>query len=241
MYFSEQDILNLPPFAENERPTESFVCVWHTKMNLAELSDFCNEHVKDFDIPTVTQDKQRSGKHLLERLSVRLMLHLALGKSYALTHKPNGAPQLSPTGMKISISHTRETYALMLSPLPCGIDVERWTERTFRLRERFLLKEELRLTEEIADALLATTPQTLMPETARQQAATLLWSAKEAAFKALNENTDVVTLTDILLTKDSETTHKGLPLLCATPVRKPEKQVKLICRPLDCVSLVHTV
>ena len=241
MYVSEQDILNLPRFAENEIPSESCVFVWHTKMNLDELTDFCDQHVKDFDITTVTEDKQRSGKHLLERLSVRLMLHLVLGKSHALTHKPNGAPTLSPNTMEVSVSHTRETYALMLSPRPCGIDIERWTERTFRLRERFLLPEERELTETLTNALLASAEQTMARETAQQNAATLLWSAEEAAFKALNETAEGVTLTDILLKSKPETTNKGLPLLHAASIRQPEKQVKRICQALDCVSLVHTV
>ena len=78
-------------------------------------------------------------------------------------------------------------------------------------------------------------------ETAQQNAATLLWSAKEAAFKALNETAEVVTLTDILLKAKPETTNQGLPLLHAASIRQPEKQVKLICQALDCVSLVHTV
>ena len=219
MYVSEQDILNLPRFAENEIPSESCVFVWHTKMHLDELTDFCDQHVKDFDITTVTEDKPRSGKHLLERLSVRLMLHLVRGKSHALTHKPNGAPTLSPNTMEVSVSHTRETYALMFSPRPCGIDSERRTVRTFRLRERFLLPEEWELTETLTNALLATAEQTMTPETAQQNAATLLWSAKEAAFKALNDPAEVVTLTDILLKAKPETTNKGLPLLHAAAIR----------------------
>ena len=83
-------------------------------MNLDELTDFCDQHLKDFDINTGIEDKLRSGKHLLERLSVRLMLHLALGKSHALTHKPNGAPTLSPNTMEQRVSHTREPYELLV-------------------------------------------------------------------------------------------------------------------------------
>ncbi len=132
-----------------------------------------------------------------EWLATRVLLHCVAGTTAPISYDAQGAPflctpeALSP-GMAdtsaapfISISHSRGLAAIALSSVRAvGIDVERWSARPLRLAERFLMPEEMPL----LAALPAGASQTPHLQEAAERAATLLWSAKEAAFKMLHRD-----------------------------------------------------
>lgn len=118
--------------------------------------------------------KLQSEKRKCEWLAIRLLLKRLTGSETLIHYKDNGLPFLENSPYYISISHTRGYAALILSNYPNpGIDIEYRSERAWKLRKRFMNKEEL-------DQLSMASPQSTF--------ATLCWCAKETAFKALQEN-----------------------------------------------------
>lgn len=75
---------------------------------------------------------------------------------------------------ELSISHSKEYAAAMISSLPCGIDIQFTAENLNRVQEKFCTTDEKHL-------LQQELPQ--LPELSRL---TLLWSGKEAAKKMLS-------------------------------------------------------
>lgn len=104
-----------------------------------------------------------------ERLAARLAL-LQLGVSAPVVYTSQGKPEIFDESAHISISHTRGWVAVAVSSRPIGIDVERWSARPLRAAARFLSERE-------RDWLSASD--------GAADAATLLWSAKEAVYKML--------------------------------------------------------
>lgn len=121
-------------------------------------------------------DAQQSATRRRERLAVRLLLAQEDGPAARIAYDAEGRPDLrSAQAHLVSISHSRQFAALLLAPSPAlvrgiGVDIETWSDRAWRVRTKFLLPQE--------QTLLLSLP--LPP----QQAAVVLWTCKEAAFKA---------------------------------------------------------
>ncbi|MDK9705938.1 MAG: 4'-phosphopantetheinyl transferase superfamily protein [Desulforhopalus sp.] len=75
---------------------------------------------------------------------------------------------------EISITHGGEYAAALAAASPCGIDIQLQRDNLFRVREKYSLPDELRLLKE------------LLPDTAALARLSMLWTAKEAAKKALS-------------------------------------------------------
>lgn len=121
-------------------------------------------------------EAQQSAARRRERLAVRLLLALEDGPAARIAYDAEGRPALrSAHARLVSISHSRQFAALLLAPSTTslrgiGVDIETWSDRAWRVREKFLSPWE--------QTLLMSMP--LPP----QQAAMVLWTCKEAAFKA---------------------------------------------------------
>lgn len=113
----------------------------------------------------------------LEWLSVRLLLLTLLHREESgeplIGYLPSGAPYLLDGSKAISISHTKGYVAVMLTPpeQKPGLDIEQWGERVCKVASRFMRKDEI------------------TPSYHHSPVASLLvhWSAKEALYKALDE------------------------------------------------------
>lgn len=77
----------------------------------------------------------------------------------------------------------------MLSTHPIGMDIEQWSNKAWHVRDKFLTNAEFQL----------------LPSYADNDTATILWSAKEAAFK-LWKCTDLV-VSQIRLCHEEKTHH----------------------------------
>lgn len=75
---------------------------------------------------------------------------------------------------EISITHSGEYAAALAASLPCGIDIQQPRENLLRVRDKYCSLAELQLLAE------------LYPETAPLARLSFLWTAKEAAKKALS-------------------------------------------------------
>lgn len=133
----------------------------------------------------------RSQKRQAERLAARALLCDVLGESATICYTPEGRPYLADAtanqlgAQHLSISDTGPFVALSLSAEPHGIDIERYDPRALKLAPRFLSDSECS-----EFSLSART-------------ATLLWSAKEAVFKRL-EQQEGLTVSHIVLSRESD-------------------------------------
>lgn len=119
----------------------------------------------------------RRERRALEQEATRQALHYALGKASLLAHHPHGAPYLpEEPSWAVSLSHSASAVALLLvpksSPLHIGIDIEEERAELERVPPRFVREGELAQLEALG-----------LP---RATALRLLWTAKEAAYKAVN-------------------------------------------------------
>lgn len=171
MLIENQSLPDLAPYStpEDAQPPTVHVYVWKHDMDREELLAFARTHFPDLTLDPLPQG---CGKRLVEVLSVRLLLRRLLGRETRLAYHDTGRPYIPGSPLTASISHSARLYALSLAPFRHGIDVEQWGDRALRLLPRFVSPEEA--------AALASAR---MPGLSDEQWATLLWSAKEAAYK----------------------------------------------------------
>lgn len=203
------------------------VVVWTHTLPLQELAQLASGCEGD---RAADGNKTSDGcaKRQKERVSTQILLDRLTGGKMTLHHEASGRPYLtrysrtavSEKETHISISHTGSHYAVALSQTPVGIDIEQWGEKALRIGRKFLTTEE-RATflspDFIGEAGLITPAR----------CATLLWSAKEAAFKLWDERN--LTVSNILLTmaaendpltvtaKSADGRLKAFVKLCPTP------------------------
>lgn len=149
------------------------VYVWCHKLSTAALRQIAEEQgITLSQQATVGKEKRQT-----EHMSIEIMLKSILSHSVTLGHQPTGAPFVEMPDSEsphISISHTRNTYVVSIGNKPHGVDAEHHTDKAWRLHKRFLTPpEQSLLNGSFADL-------------SNQEAATALWSAKEAAFKAFS-------------------------------------------------------
>ena len=105
-----------------------------------------------------------SAKRRCEVLAWRAMVRRELGDEVAISHDEYGAPQVDTPNIYISISHSRDRVALLISDSPCAVDIED-TARNFRnVSSKYL---------SAAEQLLAE----------RYDIFAEMWCAKEALYK----------------------------------------------------------
>ena len=105
-----------------------------------------------------------------EYLAVRNLLKAMKGFLPGITHAADGKPFLSGDTQHISITHSRNLAAIILSDFPAGIDTEVTGRKVSDVARRFLSEEEM--------AWTLNAPQT-------ELARLFCWSCKEAAYKML--------------------------------------------------------
>lgn len=103
----------------------------------------------------------------LQRMSARLALSTALGRRFELAAHPDGRPYLIGSQLHVSISHTQTHVAAMVGRSVAGIDVQTVRPKLMAMLDRYLDEEEQH-----------------MALNGGLDAATALWCAKEAVYKA---------------------------------------------------------
>lgn len=114
-------------------------------------------------------DSTTSPARVFERIAVRVLLKTLLGEEKTISYQSNGKPYFEDRSVNISISHTKDYVAIILSQSPLlGIDIEYTSDRVKRIRTRFISDMEYIDPENETLHLL------------------LHWSAKETMYKALS-------------------------------------------------------
>lgn len=221
-----EGLIALPTYRPT-RERDTVVVVWTHTLPLQELAQLVSGCEGD-GATDGSEAPDGRAKRQKERMSTQILLDRLTGGKMMLHHEASGRPYLTrcteTEGLTeetyISISHTGSHYAIALSTTPIGIDIEQWGEKALRIGRKFLAPEEQATflsPDFIGEAGLVTPAR----------CATLLWSAKEAAFKLWHDRT--LTVSNILLTRTTESAPltvmaksadgrlKAFVKLCSTP------------------------
>ena len=130
--------------------------IWEIKENLEEAIEIYNN-----SIPL----KLKSEKRQLEYILTRLLLQ-QIDRELIISYNQYGAPKLND-GRKISISHSSDLVAVIISEKKVAIDIEKIGNKPFKIIHKFISNND-----NILDNKMETT---------------LAWSAKEAVYKLHQE------------------------------------------------------
>ena len=130
------------------------------------------ESEQQLDIPLGNNSTERiagmkSELHRRAYLSVRHLLAIADYSDTDLIYSEAGKPSLSD-GVFISITHSHEFSAIILSSKPVGIDIEKQRDKIIRIEDKFVSDKEKEYLEQSEN---------------RIKTLTILWGAKEALYK----------------------------------------------------------
>lgn len=151
------------------------------------LNDF--SHYFGSKTETIVNQAQRkfSSKHRqCEWLTTRAMLYKIFNKPVNIAYNKDGKPHIENEAYNISISHSKNYVALLLSSMSCiGVDIEEISPRISRLEHRIM--QECEIPHEYNKFSLIE----------KQKFLTCLWTIKEAAYKSLKSQDNINILTDI--------------------------------------------
>ena len=163
--------INVPPYSLQP---DINLYIWEHHLETEELNELYES------IPLCNKDDEGlcslHGKRYMERISIRILLKQLLGSQSCIHYLETGRPILTSGLAELSISHTKNIYAISLSKEKHGMDIEQWGSKALKLINMFLNEEEQLLLNDSSIPLLSS------PE----RNATLLWSAKEAIYKYID-------------------------------------------------------
>lgn len=153
------------PLIERIITGESEIGVWKISETAQELLSAFPE---DEDMVSLFNG-HGSGEMILERLSVRTLLHAILPDiKIRIEYDNNGKPFFRDSLKNVSISHTKGYSAVIVSDsVEPGIDIELRTHRAAKIVSRYLSEKEL----------------SAYPNGIDYDSATIRWSAKECVYK----------------------------------------------------------
>lgn len=175
MLIAEEELRYLPKYTRNAAEEDVTVFLWQHLMHTAELEDMAQIRYPQLRKANYSG---MSDKRKKERISIDMLAAQLLGTKIEVTHDADNAPLLTNSDLRISISHSANVYALSISPKRHGMDIEQWSGKAIRVKHKFLQPEEETLIDSLTTQLGT-----------KERAATLLWSAKEAAFKYIGKGT----------------------------------------------------
>ena len=145
---------------------QTWILIWHIEEPLEQLK----KDLKLSKADEIRFQKRKILSHQKEFLASRRLLLEAGISSHFLNYDPNGVPRLE-SGQHISISHTKNLAGIALGTKPLGIDIEVFRPKIGRIATRFLHADE---------TFVLNGDQVI-------EKLTLIWTAKEALYKALNQ------------------------------------------------------
>ncbi|MFZ4544117.1 MAG: 4'-phosphopantetheinyl transferase family protein [Saprospiraceae bacterium] len=113
---------------------------------------------------------QLSPKKKTEWLASRCLLHFLLGQTDRISTERDqmGKPYLTNSEKYISLSHSADLAAVIISNKASGIDIQHYTPKIERIATKFMSEPDFQN----------------LSETNRQQHLTVYWGAKESLYKA---------------------------------------------------------
>ena len=157
--------------------------IWKIEESEQELLQMVNGEYSDIL-------NHKSARRRIEMLAVRVLLKEMLNKEIIIHYLQSGKPYLD-NGIHISVSHTLDYVAIVLNNNQnTALDIERFSEKLYKVRERFVLKTD---SFDSANEL---------------KQLTLYWGAKEAIYKYIDDP-DIDLLNDVRLDQFSPSPNIG--------------------------------
>jgi len=157
----------MPLYKSIAADAETHVLIW-------EITESENELREDIELDSFSAQRlqsMKSGMHRKGYLSVRHLLAIAQYSDSDLSYTLDGKPILSD-GVEISITHSYEYAAIILSSKPVGIDIEKQRDKIERIANKFVSTKE----NEYLNTIVK-----------RIKALTIIWGAKESIYKLYGE------------------------------------------------------
>ena len=157
------------PFVKKIEIENGILGIW-------ELTESTDSLIKTFQFSKNEKEefkKFRFEKRQTEYLATRLMLQQLLNAKTEISYQKSGKPVIKNTDQNISISHSADFVAIIISNDLVGIDVENANRNIDKVTKRFLHKTESEWAENSGN---------------RQFLQILLWCAKEAIYKCCNQS-----------------------------------------------------
>ena len=158
----------MPLFKTINHNTNTQILIWKITEPFSELF----EQVTLNETNAIRLNGMKSEIHQRAFLSVRKLMNLAGYTDFDLYYDRFGKPHLHD-GKHISITHSHEFSALIISDETVGIDIELQREKILRIADKFTNSEFLYLE-----------PEKLQEYNRKL---TVIWGAQEAIFKIRNE------------------------------------------------------
>lgn len=155
----------MPLYKRIVHDIDTQVFVW----KITESEDELKESVALQEKHQVRLDGMLSPQHRKGFLSVRKLLQTAGYTDYDLNYDENGKPHLKD-GKHISITHSFEFAAIIVSSENVGIDMEQQREKIIRIANKFC----------------GTEWEYLNPEHRFVEQLSVIWGAKESLYKMCN-------------------------------------------------------
>ena len=140
------------PIIEKINKNNCRIAVWNTNESLNELIKLA----EDLDTQHINNDKRKK-----EFLTIRVLLQ-QLRLFTEITYNSYGAPEIKENNF-ISISHSEDLTAIIVSKNKVGLDIEKISEKALKLSSKFIKQN------------------THIPLS--KDKATLIWCCKEAIYK----------------------------------------------------------
>lgn len=139
------------PLLLKKEENNNTILVWEISEPLEKLISLtCNT-----DCSHLKNDKRKK-----EFLACRILLNI-YNKDLKISYSENGSPNLN-NHQYLSVSHSRDLVCIIVSDQKIGIDIEKISNKSLRLKEKFVNPHHTELNKEKS---------------------TLIWSIKEAVFK----------------------------------------------------------
>ncbi len=148
------------------------LALWHITETVDQLFQLCpsNNLIYYKDLVEVV----RSDKRKKELLASRILVNQLCGREQKVTYHTNGRPCLVGENQSISISHSGEYVAVILSDVSkVGVDIETYSDKALRVASKFMHPKD------VLPAYLLGSPNFSL----EVKQYVLAWSAKEAFFK----------------------------------------------------------
>ena len=159
----------MPAILHRNIDSNTQLAIWKMSESLKELTQF------GITVP----ENIKNNKRLKEWICTRLLLK-QLAPNSIISYNQYGAPTLS-NGSAVSISHSHEYCAILVSKKTASIDLELISTKAHRIKEQFIAKEEEFLIK-------------------KSDIYTLIWCAKECLFK-IHQQGNLIFKEDLIIKK----------------------------------------
>jgi phosphopantetheinyl transferase len=130
----------MPLHSKKVLDPQTSICLW----KLEEDEDYFFKHLNLFQ-EEIEEVNLLSHRKRLEWLASRYLLHILIGsedRSPCLKDE-FGKPYLSNSTHYISLSHSRDYIAVIMSDVPCGVDIQYLVPKIARIARRFMSAQEI--------------------------------------------------------------------------------------------------